>query len=147
MIATDDDVVYANYPAKRAHPYEKAPEVLGHILARVCRRGDLVLDPFAGSGSPGWQRRSWAWTWSGAAERAVNSRTRELRHERRNWLAGRYTHWGEPWCAGSGSPYHQEPCCEGCATVAWCRDRAAEIAGQIGQLESSLLPTVRGALW
>ena len=46
-----DAVVYANYPAKRAHPYEKPPEVLGHILARVCRRGDLVLDPFAGSGS------------------------------------------------------------------------------------------------
>ena len=46
-----DDVVYANYPAKRAHPYEKPAEVLGHILARVCRRGDLVLDPFAGSGS------------------------------------------------------------------------------------------------
>ncbi len=46
-----DDVVYANYPAKRTHPYEKPPEVLGHILARVCRRGDLVLDPFAGSGS------------------------------------------------------------------------------------------------
>jgi DNA modification methylase len=27
------------------------PEVLGQMLARVCRRGDLVLDPFAGSGS------------------------------------------------------------------------------------------------
>jgi DNA modification methylase len=46
-----DDVVYANHPAKRAHPYEKPPEVLGHILACVCRCGDLVLDPFAGSGS------------------------------------------------------------------------------------------------
>ena len=46
-----DDVVHANYPAKRTHPYEKPPEMLGHILARVCRRGDLVLDPFAGSGS------------------------------------------------------------------------------------------------
>ena len=29
-----DDVVYANYPAKRTHPYEKPPEVLGHILTR-----------------------------------------------------------------------------------------------------------------
>jgi site-specific DNA-methyltransferase (adenine-specific) len=45
------DVVYANYPAKRTHPYEKPPGVLWHILARVCRPGDLVLDPFAGSGS------------------------------------------------------------------------------------------------
>lgn len=50
-VVETDDVVHANYPAKRAHPYEKPPEVLGHILARVCRRGDLVLDPFAGSGS------------------------------------------------------------------------------------------------
>jgi site-specific DNA-methyltransferase (adenine-specific) len=50
-VVETEDVVYANYPAKRAHPYEKPPEVLGHILARVCRRGDLVLDPFAGSGS------------------------------------------------------------------------------------------------
>jgi DNA modification methylase len=38
-------------PGERIHPYEKPPEVLGHILARVCRRGDPVLDPFAGSGS------------------------------------------------------------------------------------------------
>jgi site-specific DNA-methyltransferase (adenine-specific) len=51
VIETGDDVVYANYPAKRTHPYPKSPEVLGHILARVCRPGDLVLDPFAGSGS------------------------------------------------------------------------------------------------
>jgi site-specific DNA-methyltransferase (adenine-specific) len=46
-----DDVVYANYPAKHAHPYAKPPEGLEHILARVCRSGHLVLDPFAGSGS------------------------------------------------------------------------------------------------
>jgi DNA modification methylase len=46
-----EDVVYADYLAKRSHPYEKPPEVLGRILTRVCRRGDLVLDPFAGSGS------------------------------------------------------------------------------------------------
>lgn len=81
------------------------------------------------------------------AERAVNSRIRELRRERRNWLAGRYAHWGEPWCACLASLHHQEICCEGCATVAWCRDRAAEIAGQIGQLEASLVPAVQGALW
>lgn len=81
------------------------------------------------------------------AERAVNSKLRTLRAERRNWLAGKYAHWGEPWCAGPGSPYHQEPCCEGCATVAWCRHRAAEIAGQISQLEASLVPVVQGALW
>jgi site-specific DNA-methyltransferase (adenine-specific) len=46
-----DDVVTADYPARRTHPYGKPPEVVQHILARVCRRGDVVLDPFAGSGS------------------------------------------------------------------------------------------------
>jgi adenine-specific DNA-methyltransferase len=60
-----DDVVYANYPAKRTHPYEKPPEVLGHILTRVCRRGDLVLDPFAGSGSSRDAAGKLGLTWSG----------------------------------------------------------------------------------
>jgi len=60
-----DDVVYANYPAKRTHPYEKPPEVLGRILARVCRRGDLVLDPFAGSGSSHDAAGKLGLTWSG----------------------------------------------------------------------------------
>ena len=46
-----DNVVAADYPAKRTHPYGKPPEVYAHILARACRPGDLVLDPFAGSGS------------------------------------------------------------------------------------------------
>ena len=50
VIETGDDVGYANYPAKRTHPYEKPPGVLWHILARVCRPGDLLLDPFAGVG-------------------------------------------------------------------------------------------------
>lgn len=45
------DVVRANYPAPRRHPYGKPPEVIGHVLSRVCRPGDLVLDPFAGSGA------------------------------------------------------------------------------------------------
>jgi DNA modification methylase len=41
----------ADYEKPRAHPYSKPPEVIEYVLARVCRRGDLVLDPFAGSGS------------------------------------------------------------------------------------------------
>ena len=81
------------------------------------------------------------------ATQAVNSGIRTLRAERRNWLVGRYTHWGQPWCAGPGSPYHQEPGCEGCAAVARCRDRAAEISEQITDLEASLVPTVQGVLW
>jgi hypothetical protein len=82
-----------------------------------------------------------------SAVRAVNSRIRALRSERRRWLAGRYVPWGWPWCAGPGSAHHQEIACEGCATVAWCRHRAGEIAGQISQLKASLVPHVQGALW
>ena len=80
------------------------------------------------------------------AARAVNSRIRTLRTERRNWLAGKYTHWGEPWCSGPGGPGHQDPC-EGCAHVAWHGDQAGKVTVQIGQLEASLAPTVQGALW
>jgi DNA modification methylase len=41
----------ADYEIPRRHPYSKPPELIAYILARVCRPGDLVLDPFAGSGS------------------------------------------------------------------------------------------------
>ncbi len=40
-------VVEADYERPRLHHYSKPPEVYEHIL----RRGDTVLDPFAGSGS------------------------------------------------------------------------------------------------
>lgn len=43
------NVVVADYPAKREHPYGKPSEVYRHILARVARPGDLIVDPFAGS--------------------------------------------------------------------------------------------------
>lgn len=44
-----DDVVTADYQTRRTHPYGKPPEVFRHVFRRVCRPGDLVLDPFAGS--------------------------------------------------------------------------------------------------
>lgn len=44
------NVIEADYPTKRRHPYEKPAEVFRHILARLCRPDDLILDPFAGSG-------------------------------------------------------------------------------------------------
>ena len=43
------NVVEADYPTKRRHPYEKPAKVFEHVFPRVCRPGDLVLDPFAGS--------------------------------------------------------------------------------------------------
>jgi DNA modification methylase len=45
------DVIEADYELPRPHPYSKPPVVYAHLLRRVCRRGDVVLDPFAGSGS------------------------------------------------------------------------------------------------
>lgn len=44
------NVIVADYPTKRKHPYEKPPEVFREVFRRVCRKGDVVLDPFAGSG-------------------------------------------------------------------------------------------------
>lgn len=44
------NVVIADYPSRREHPYEKPAEVFRHVFPRVCRQGDLVVDPFAGSG-------------------------------------------------------------------------------------------------
>jgi site-specific DNA-methyltransferase (adenine-specific) len=51
VVETEDDVVEADYPTKRSHPYGKPVKVFTHILARACKPGDLVLDPFAGSGA------------------------------------------------------------------------------------------------
>jgi hypothetical protein len=81
--------------------------------------------------------------------RAVNAKLRTLRRERLDWLTGKAIRdrWRMPWCTGPASPCHQEPVCEGCGTVAWCRDRAAGVGEQIRQLEASLAPTVQGALW
>lgn len=44
------NVIAADYPTKRDHPYGKPPEIFRHVFPRICRPGDLVLDPFAGSG-------------------------------------------------------------------------------------------------
>jgi DNA modification methylase len=49
----DDAVVRADYPGKRRHPYDKPLETYRHVLTRICRQGDLVLDPFAGTGGSG----------------------------------------------------------------------------------------------
>lgn len=70
-----------------------------------------------------------------------------LRRQRARTLAGDLLPWGVPWCAGPGGPYHQHPFCDGCATVAWCSDRAADLAPEIARLQARLSPTEQGALW
>ncbi len=47
------NVIEADYPTRRTHPYEKPAKVFDHLYSRICRPGDLVLDPFAGSGVSG----------------------------------------------------------------------------------------------
>lgn len=44
------NVIVADYPTKRTHPYGKPQDIFDCILPRVCKSGDLVLDPFSGSG-------------------------------------------------------------------------------------------------
>ena len=80
-------------------------------------------------------------------QRQANARLRVLRTERKAWRLGRCVPWGVPWCGGPSSPYHQAPLCEGCATVAWCRDRAAEITAGIARIEASVAPNVQEELW
>ncbi len=43
------NVIEADYPTKRRHPYEKPAKVFEVLFPRICEPGDLVLDPFAGS--------------------------------------------------------------------------------------------------
>lgn len=59
------NVIEADYPTKRAHPYEKPADVFRHIFPRICRPGDLVLDPFAGSGATGRVASEFNLRWEG----------------------------------------------------------------------------------
>jgi site-specific DNA-methyltransferase (adenine-specific) len=49
------DVLYA--PRRRGYPTEKPEKVLKRLIAQSSERGDLVLDPFCGSGSTGMATR------------------------------------------------------------------------------------------
>jgi len=53
-------------PLKHPHPYAKPPEVYLHALQRVCRPGDLVVDPFAGSGTSREAAEKLGLQWRGA---------------------------------------------------------------------------------
>jgi DNA modification methylase len=44
------NVIEAEHPTKRTHPYEKPSKLFEVVFPRVCRPGELVVDPFAGSG-------------------------------------------------------------------------------------------------
>ena len=44
------NVIEADYDTRRAHPYGKPAKVFRDIFSRCAQPGDLVVDPFAGSG-------------------------------------------------------------------------------------------------
>jgi len=44
------NVIMADYPTKKRHPYQKPRKVFEVLFSRVCIIGDLIVDPFAGSG-------------------------------------------------------------------------------------------------
>jgi len=84
------------------------------------------------------------------AQRRIGAQVRDLRRQRLDWLAGRGMPWGMPWCTGPGNPSCQGPLCEGCACRLYCGDRAADLAGQAGELLALLTPPgrpVQEALW
>ena len=59
------NVVEADYPTKRTHPYAKPVEPFLHVMRRICRAGDLVVDPFAGSGVSRTAAESLGLEWQG----------------------------------------------------------------------------------
>ena len=59
------NVIEADYPSKRRHPYEKPAAIFEALLPRVCRPGSLVLDPFAGSGVSGEVATRLGYQWEG----------------------------------------------------------------------------------
>ncbi|MET9445051.1 DNA methyltransferase [Streptomyces sp. NPDC006610] len=59
------NVVQASYPSKKRHPYEKPVEVYTHFLQRIARPGEIILDPFAGSGNSRTAATSLGLDWRG----------------------------------------------------------------------------------
>lgn len=45
------DVLPWTYSGNRSHPTEKAPEIFMPLIESLSKPGDVILDPFAGSGS------------------------------------------------------------------------------------------------
>jgi site-specific DNA-methyltransferase (adenine-specific) len=75
----NETVIEADSSTRRSHPYEKPPQLFRHVFPRVCVAGDLVLDPFAGSGVSGRVAQELDLRWEGCdidpafATRTTNS--------------------------------------------------------------------------
>ena len=49
--AAAPNIIHTSANGKRPHAYYKPPGVYMHAFRRICRPGDLIVDPFAGSAS------------------------------------------------------------------------------------------------
>ena len=80
--------------------------------------------------------------------REANTRIRRLQVERHMLLRGTvFLNTGVPWCRGPGTPGHQEPLCDGCATVDLCRWKAGHLTEEIIRIRASLRPATQQRLW
>lgn len=59
------NVIEADYDVKRTHPYGKPAKVFREIFARCCQVGDLIIDPFAGSGVTRNVAKEMGFEWAG----------------------------------------------------------------------------------
>lgn len=102
------DIQEWEYTGNRAHPTEKAVSILQPLIEGFSRPGDLVLDPFAGSGST-----AVAAALSGRRYLGIELEARYCEHARRR-LAGvaRYHHRrraGSQWRKSARGGDNQEP--------------------------------------
>jgi site-specific DNA-methyltransferase (adenine-specific) len=88
-VAPLSDVQSWIYTGNRAHPTEKAVAILRPLVEAFSRPGDLVLDPFAGSGST-----AVAATLSGRRYVGIELEVHYCHHARRR-LAGVQRHTGK----------------------------------------------------
>lgn len=59
------NVIEADYDTKRTHPYGKPAKIFREIFPRACMPGDLILDPFAGSGVTRTVAKELGFRWEG----------------------------------------------------------------------------------
>lgn len=74
--------------------------------------------------------------------KALNRRLRDLYRERKSWLTGEAIAtalwYGTPWCDAAAKRQRCALDCEGCMTVATCRDRAAQYDTPIREIKAQL---------
>ena len=83
------DVLEWKYTGNTLHPTQKPIEILTHLIKAYSDKGDIVLDPFAGSGTTAVAAHQLGRRYIGIEidetySRTARSRLRELRHYKHN---------------------------------------------------------------